>query len=70
MISVQVIKIPNIIKTVMLDEGASVVDALNAAGLAQEGNEAIKVNGADADLSTTVSTGDKVYLAKGAKGNS
>jgi len=66
---IKVIRVPGRTSTVEVSEGASVAEALNAAGINLQSGEACKVNGAQSDLNATLSEGDKVIVAKGAKGN-
>lgn len=68
-IEVKVVRVPGAVKDVMLNDGATVADALSAAGITLESGEAAKVNGSDVDSTTTLSNGDRVILAKAAKGN-
>jgi sulfur carrier protein ThiS len=69
MIEAKVIRVPGAVKEVALNDGAAVADALQAAGVTVASGEVITVNGSAANQSTTLYDGDKVYVAKGAKGN-
>jgi sulfur carrier protein ThiS len=69
MINVRVARVPGTVQEVALNDGASVGDALGQLGMRVESGEALKVNGADATTSSTLSDGDRVILVKGAKGN-
>ncbi len=67
---VQVIQVPGTIKSVTLNFGASVRDAISAAGVNLSGGETLKVNGLEATVDAALNDGDKLMIAKGAKGNS
>lgn len=69
MIEVKVVRVPAVMKDVALEDGATVADALRAADLSVQTGEKIQVNGVDATPSKVLSNGDRVILAKGAKGN-
>lgn len=66
---VRVVRVPGRTVSVELEDGATVGDALHAADIAVQSNEAVKLNGTNADTSATLNEGDKVIIAKGAKGN-
>jgi uncharacterized Zn ribbon protein len=70
MITIKVIRVPGAVVDVALEDGATVENALSAAGTSLQSGEKVTVNGSDASLGTVLSDGDKVILAKGAKGNS
>jgi len=55
--------------TVQLPSGANVGDALNRANIAVEEGEVCKLNGITAVMSDVCDDGDKIILARGAKGN-
>ena len=42
---------------------------MSAAGISSTGSESIRVGAADATVDTSVSDGDRVVIAQGAKGN-
>lgn len=69
-ITVKVIRVPGEVKEVGLVAGATVADALTQAGVTGVEGETVMVGGATADLSTTLTDGARVVLARGAKGNS
>lgn len=69
MVEAKVIQVPGAVKDVALEDGATVNDALSAAGVTVESGYTIKVDGADASGSTSVSNGSRIIIAKGAKGN-
>ena len=69
MITVKVAKLPGAVKEVVLNDGATVEDALSNAGIAIESGESVKVNGSERDTSASVANNDIVVIAKGAKGN-
>jgi hypothetical protein len=69
MISVRVGALPQTpIREVTLDEGATVRDALSAAGISLDGRE-VRVGGAPAGLDDEVSNGDSVLVTAQVKGN-
>lgn len=68
-IFVKVVRVPGAVTEVALSEGATVADALSAAGISSTGSESIRVGAADATVDTSVSDGDRVVIAQGAKGN-
>ena len=67
-ITVKVIRVPGSVTEVGLESGASVQDALNAADLQVGDGESVKYNGADADMSATVTDGSRIIVSKAAKG--
>ncbi|MGH1373596.1 MAG: hypothetical protein ACRBBW_16265 [Cellvibrionaceae bacterium] len=69
MITVKVAKLPGAVKEVVLDDGATVNDALTAADISVDSNESLKVNGTERDASADVANGEVIVIAKGAKGN-
>ena len=68
-IFVKVVRVPGAVTEVALSQGATVADALSAAGISSSGSESIRVGAADATVDTSVSDGDRVVIAQGAKGN-
>lgn len=66
---VSVIRVPGRTQTVEIPDGGSVAEALNRANIALQSGEACKLNGANASLDDRCSEGDKIIVAKGAKGN-
>lgn len=68
-ITVKVMRVPGATQEVALDSGATVGDALSAASMNVASGESVKLNGAATDLSSTLSDGDRIIIAKGAKGN-
>ena len=69
MLNVRFARVPGTVQELVLNDGATVSDALSQAGTSVQAGEALKVNGSDATLSTALSDGDRVLLVKGAKGN-
>jgi sulfur carrier protein ThiS len=67
MIHIKVGKIPGSITEVVLEDDATVADALTAASLSADGYT-IKLNGETASTSTTVEDEDEVILTKSIKG--
>lgn len=68
-IFVKVVRVPGAVTEVALSQGATVADAMSAAGISFTGSESIRVGAADATVDTSVSDGDRVVIAQGAKGN-
>lgn len=68
-ITVKVIRVPGAVKEVGLEEGSTVEAALAAAELSVSDGEGVKLNAADTTMDTVLSDGDKIIIAKGAKGN-
>jgi putative ubiquitin-RnfH superfamily antitoxin RatB of RatAB toxin-antitoxin module len=68
-IFVKVVRVPGAVTEVALSQGATVADALSAAGISSTGSESIRVGAADATVDTSVGDGDRVVIAQGAKGN-
>ena len=68
-ILVKVIRIPGAVTEVTLSSGATVADALSAAGVEPSGSETIKVGAETVETSHTLADGDRVVVAQGAKGN-
>jgi putative ubiquitin-RnfH superfamily antitoxin RatB of RatAB toxin-antitoxin module len=68
-IEVKVCKVPGALQVVMVREGATVQDALNAAGITVQSGELVKLEGLDTSMTSVVSNGSRVVVSKGAKGN-
>jgi hypothetical protein len=66
-ILVKVMRVPGAVVEVGLNEGATVTDALDAAGISPNSGEAVKLNGMDTTYESTLSDGARVIVAKGAK---
>lgn len=70
-IVVNVIRVPGRSQQAYLEEGATVGDAISAIGESVASTESVKFsNGNVAALSDSVNSGDRLIIAKGAKGNS
>lgn len=69
MITAKVVKVPGAQVEVVLEDGATVQDALDAAGKTVDEGQTVQVNGTQASTSTEISDGARVVIAKGAKGN-
>jgi hypothetical protein len=69
MINVKVARIPGTVVEVVLDDSATVSEALSAANLTLAEGESPKLNGQTTGLDASVSDGDRIVVAKGAKGN-
>lgn len=67
MIEVKVIRVPGVVKTVALNDGATVADALTAAELTQLSNEKLSVNAEAATSDDVLGDGDRVILSVEAK---
>ena len=69
MITAKVVQIPGAVTEVMLEDGATVSDALTAANITVQSGYAVKVDGSDVDNSTPLTDGARIIVAKSAKGN-
>jgi hypothetical protein len=69
MITVKIIRVPGLAVEVGLNDGATVGDALAAANVTINAGEQLSVNTVEATTSTVLADGDRVILAKAAKGN-
>ncbi len=69
-IMVKVVRVPGSAHEYGLEDGATVAEALEAAGITQQSGEQLTVNNEPADLSDMLEDDDRVILQKGAKGNS
>lgn len=68
MITVKLIKVPGTITEVALEDGATVADALTAGGQEVGDGQEVTVNGNSANSTTSLNDGDRIVIAKGAKG--
>lgn len=69
-INVKLARIPGAVSDLMLNDGATVNDAFAAGGFTYQSGESIKVDGAEANGSTTLRDGSRIYVGtKAAKGN-
>lgn len=68
-ISVKVCRIPGSVNEVILNDDATVADALSAAGQTVGAGETVNLNGFNTTTDAPVNDGDRVIIAKGAKGN-
>ncbi len=67
---VKIIRVPGRTTTLEVPEGTMIAEVLNRADIAIVPGEAVKLNGAAvSDMGTVVEEGDKIIVAKGAKGN-
>lgn len=67
-ISVRVAQIGGEIKEIALEEGSTIEDALNAAGIDPNGGQRIRVDGETAELQDELEDGDYVTLSGKIKG--
>lgn len=67
--NIKVIRVPGGVNELQMAPGSTVKDALSILGITTSEGEGIQVNGANADLSYTLQDGDRITIAKGAKGN-
>lgn len=67
MITVKVMLVPGAVKELALDDNSTVGQALAAAEIDNAEGYPIKVDGATATLSTVLSDGSRVILAKSSK---
>lgn len=68
-VEVKVVRVPGAVKDVVLETGATVNDALAAAGVSLDSNESVVVNGQATSGTAPISDGSRILVAKGAKGN-
>ena len=68
-ITVKVIRVPVGVQEVAIDDGSTVADALSAADISPNSNEAIKIGAESVSLDSPVLDGDRIVIAQGAKGN-
>lgn len=69
MLTIKIVQVPGAVQEVVLENGATVSDALSAANITVGSNECVKVNNEDVAQSTLLENGDRIVVAKGAKGN-
>lgn len=69
MLTVKVIRVPGTVKEVVLEDGSTVAQALEIAGISPAEHEAVTVGGETAGLSDPLANEARIILAKGAKGN-
>lgn len=67
MIFVKVIRVPGAVVEVGLEDGATVADALAAAGITTASNEQVSVNGSNVDTNYVLEDNVRVVVAKSAK---
>jgi hypothetical protein len=67
---VKVIRLPGAVKSVTVNEGSTVSDALREAGFALEQGFTLTVDGVSATVSTALKAGANIIVSQGAKGNS
>ena len=67
-ITVKVIRVPGTVTEVGLESGSTVGDALSAASIEVGSGEAVSLNGSTVATDATVNDGDRLIVAKGAKG--
>ena len=68
-IFVKIVRVPGAVTEVGLTQGATVQDALDAAGIEPNSNESLKVGSTTVDRNHTLVDGDRVIHSMGAKGN-
>lgn len=66
---IKVIRVPGATRTIEVPARCTVAEALNSADVHLENGESCKLNGVTANLNDVLSEGDKIIVAKGAKGN-
>lgn len=69
MINIKVVRVPGAVVDAVLNDGATVADALAAVNFTLGDNESLKVNSEPATSSTVLFDGARVILAQAAKGN-
>jgi sulfur carrier protein ThiS len=68
-IAIRVTPVPGQPKIVTLPTGATVADALKAAGISTDSTSVLQVNASPAKGNTVLADSDRITVAKGAKGN-
>lgn len=68
MITVKIIRVPGAVRDIQVAEGTLVAQALNMASITPGEGEAVQVNGQATSLDTPLRDGDRIIIAKGAKG--
>ncbi len=66
---IKVIRVPGATVTVEIPEGHMVAQALESASVYLGSGEACKLNGSACEMHDVCHEGDKIIVAKGAKGN-
>lgn len=66
---VKVIRLPGAVKSVTVNDGATVSDALREAGVALEQGFTVAVNGVAGTVNTSLNPNDNIIVSQGAKGN-
>ena len=67
--SVKIVKLPGRVEEFLLEDGATVEDGLDQAGITLESNSEIKVNGNISNKGTVLRNGDSVVVSTKIKGN-
>ena len=67
-ITVKVVRVPGTITEIMLDEGQTINSALQVSNTSVSSSETVQLNGATVSLDTEVKDGDRIIVAKSAKG--
>jgi hypothetical protein len=68
MITAKLVRIPGAVVEVVLDDGATIQDALDAAGIGSiASNEGLSMNGNKVETTALVADGARICLAKEAK---
>lgn len=68
-VTVKVVQVPGKTEEVVLESGATVSDALSTAGINDTSGYSVKLNAENTSMDSTVSDGDRIIVAKSAKGN-
>lgn len=67
-IEVKVVRVPGAVTDVVLNSGATVLEALASANITLGTGETVSMNGTSVDGNRSLSNGDRIIVAKGAKG--
>lgn len=67
-IEVKVVRVPGAVTEVVLNSGATVADALRSANIDLGSGETVSMNGSTVSGGQQLSNGDRIIVAKGAKG--
>lgn len=66
-ITIKIVRVPGAVTELVLEDGATVNDALQAASITLASGEKLQLNAVDTTTDAVLSDGDRIYIAKGAK---
>ena len=64
---IKTVEVPGAVKEIALEEGATVADALETAGLSVANNQSVTINGAPASNDDVLTDGARLIISKSAK---